>query len=184
MFFDGGDDDQPITRGDVRRYRWRSFWAYLAVGIIIMSLILCASQGHSGQINQAQNDFDATSTAADQLIATQENTPLQGPITAAQTYYIAISQQDYTSAYGDLAAGVTYNNKPISQADFVQLAKEKDAKDGRVTKFQVEEGGPYDVTASVQVTRKNGRSYEVSLDCAPKQEEMDGPWAITSFDDI
>jgi hypothetical protein len=183
MYYGNYDDNRPVTWGDVRRTRWRRFWISLIIGLIVLSCVWISTQSELNQITQKQNTSHATETAVNQQEATRQSQPNPGPFTIAQAYYTAISNQNYTSAYEDLTADATYNNKHISQADFVKLAKNKDAKDGPVTNFKVD-GGAFSPTMNVEVTRKNGNSYTVSLDCMPMQADMDGPWKIRSFDSI
>jgi hypothetical protein len=180
------DDDPPIRRSDLRCYLRR----YLVIYLLVGSVVSCgAITWLQFSINHDSHELDAswaTSTAVSQQVATQEvnqtNQSDAGVLAVAQNYYSAISSQDYVSAYGDLSSA-TYNGKQISQAAFIQRARAIDTKDGRVTNFQVS-GSAYNPVATVQVTRKDGRTYSVTLDCTPISSEMNGPWAIVSFSDI
>lgn len=182
-FFDNDDDDRPLTRSDLRRYRWRYWKVSLVIGLIALGVSLCWMQAQLNHVTQQQQTYYATSTAVDQYVATRESEPLQGVLTIAQTYYTAISNQDYAGAYGYLSSDTTYNGKPISQRDFIQQAKRHDAKDGSVTSFKVHAGAS-SPDADVQVTRKNGSSYSVTLFCTPISMDMNDAWKISSFNDI
>lgn len=109
---------------------------------------------------------------------------LAGPAIAAQDYYRAIEQQDYTKAYTylDSNATLTVNGQsvPVTQQDeFTTEATIVDSTSGPVSYFRANINGNDYARVDVTVTR-NGPSYLVHL----QLQQVGNTWKIISADGI
>lgn len=128
-------------------------------------------------VQNVATQINATSTAIQATTIADETPPEQ----QAQDYYLAISAQDYSTAYSDLAPNITASDgTPLTQAKFTQEAQALDASQGDVTNYTAT-ADPNDSTkVTVQVTRAKGKTYTVHLTF----KQGDYQWVISSFDNI
>ena len=159
----------------------KALWIVLSILGGILLLVgggCCAVFYFAGRTVQSfSSQISATSTAIQATYAADETPPAQ----QAQDYYLAISVQDYSGAYGYLAPNMTSSDgTALTQAKFIQQAQALDTSEGTVTNYTAT-ADPNDSTkVTVQVTRSKGKVYTVHLTF----KQGDYQWEITSFDSI
>ncbi|MBX5458369.1 MAG: hypothetical protein IRZ31_15860 [Thermogemmatispora sp.] len=80
--------------------------------------------------------------------------------TVVQDYYTAIQQQQYQSAYIELASDATVKGQHLDLNGYLQLARAQDQRFGKVSEFSVNELDPYHFTVTVW---RDLAIYEVHL---------------------
>lgn len=101
-----------------------------------------------------------------------------GPTIASDQYYTALRDQDYARAYSFLGSEL---KAAYSQGTFTQMAQQRDAADGRVTRYSYQNipvGSPTPVVLTV--ARAGGATYTVHLE----MQQEGGAWVISAFDRI
>jgi hypothetical protein len=155
---------QPQQKSSLR---W--LWITLAIvgGVLVLGCGACIAASFAGV-----------------SIFGQAVTSALGPTTTASSYYQAIQNQDYTTAYTYLdTSGVTVAGQSVTQTAFVQGAQLDDTAKGPVTSFSqtnvnVDSSGNT-ATVTMSVTR-NGSSYTVNL----QMKKEGSNWKITSADNF
>lgn len=156
---------------------------WIVLGVIGAVLLLvgggcCAALYFVGRSAQSfGSTLMATVTADQQTTIANESSPTD----QAQSYYLAISVQDYANAYNYLTPKMTTSDgKTLTQALFTQQAQAQDTAEGTVTNY-TSTADPNDASkVTVQVTRSNGKTYAVHLTFTQGTYQ----WVINSFDTI
>ena len=146
-----------------RSLRW--LWITLSIvgGLLVLSCAGCVIASRAG-INFLQ-------------------TNVVGPTEVANSYYQAIENQDYTTAFGYLANNMqTTSGAALTQNLYTTAAQAKDTADGQVTGFTQTSINTTNGTSSITMTvTRNGQSYTVHLKL---QQDSNNTWKIISYDDI
>lgn len=151
----------------------KTVWIVLGVlgGIFLLIMSVCGVSLYLGvqSARTFSNNLHATEVAGE-----------SSPQDQAQSYYLAISVQDYTGAYAYLAPNITQNGVTLTQDAFTQQAQAQDSSEGQVSDYTAT-ADPNDASkVTVQVTRSGGQNYTVNLTFT----QGDFEWVISSFDTI
>jgi hypothetical protein len=164
---------------------------WIVLGIVLGVLILggggCCTALSLGIIKTSQsisNSVTTEATAYAQTAIADESSPQD----QAESYYDAISVQDYKTAYGYLAPNMKLSDGTVlTQSVFTQKAEALDTSEGEVSNYTAT-ADPNDSTkVTVQVTRTNQDTnktdiYTVHLTFV--QDTAQYQWDISSFDNI
>jgi len=176
---------QPVYMPPQQKSSTRTVWIVLGVVGAILLLVgggCCFAFYYffnrtTQTVQNLGNQIAATLTVDQQTVVAGEPVPAQ----QAQTYYLAISVQEYTNAYSYLATGMTTTDgQPLTQALYVQQALALDASSGQVTDYTISADPTDQTRVTVQVSRSKGASYPVHLTF----RQGTGQWVISSFDTI
>jgi hypothetical protein len=156
----------------------------LILGLVMVVIIVAAVVG----IFALMNTSTTTPTTASSTTATSSTTTTSSS-SVAQTvtsYYSAIKNQDYNTAYTYLdSTNITIQGQKITQSAFTQLAQQLDKAAGKVVAFTiaktttVSKNGINMTQVTVSVTRK-GITYSVHLTL----QQEGGAWKIITLDTI
>jgi hypothetical protein len=156
----------------------KTVWIVLGVlgGVFLLIISACGASVYfaAQSARSFSNNLHAT-VVADET----------APQDQAQSYYLAISVQDYSGAYDYLASNMTQKDgTKLTQTAFTQQAEALDTSEGQVTDY-VSTADPNDASkVTVQVTRSGGtdaaKTYTVHLTFTQGSYQ----WSISSFDTI
>lgn len=145
-------------------------WIILGVlgGIFLLIVSVCGVSIYLGvqAAHTFSNNIHATAIAGE-----------TSPQDQAESYYLAISVQDYTGAYDYLAPSLT---KTLTLSAFTQQAQALDSSEGTVTTYTPTADATDSTHVTVQVSRTGGQSYTVNLTFT----QGDFEWMVSSFDKI
>ncbi len=164
---------------------------WIVLGIVLGVLILggggCCTALSLGIIKGSQSvvqTVNAQETADAQTAIADESSPQE----QAESYYDAISVQDYETAYGYLAQNMKLSDGTLlTQTLFTQKAEALDSSEGEVSDYTAT-ADPNDSTkVTVQVTRTDdtsGKTDTYAVHLTFVQDNTQEQWDISSFDNI
>ncbi len=150
---------QPVQKPASLRWLWITL--SIVGGVLVLACVGCGVAGVLGA-----NFFSK----------------VVGPAVVSSQYYVAVSQQEYSTAYSYMDAGtISVQGQPLTQQDFVMAGQSLDASMGKVTTSSSTSFNVTNDTAAVtmRVARSGSATpYYAHL----KLKKIGNDWKIISID--